>query len=443
MANSHQTWLENFRAFESSLNGQASHPIHGVRKQAIAHFEKLSLPTSADEAWKNINTSALTNTEFKLAPKLPEGAVTSETLAPYTLDETIQLVFINGYFSEELSNLADLPNGVQISSLSDALAQNPDLLTDQLNHLVGPEERAFSALNTAFLQDGAYIYVAKNTVCEKPIHLLFYTRAESDPQVAYARNVVSVEDNAQISLIETYAGSETGTYLTNTVTEFFAGNNANIDHYKLELETLEGIHVANQHATLGNAANVTSHAFSIGGAFVRNDVSAKLSGEGCEATINGLYLLEGNQLIDNYTLLEHAEPHCPSHELYKGILSDKSRAVFRGKILVHQKAQKTDAYQQNENILLSDDARVNTKPQLEIYADDVKCSHGATVGQLNEEALFYLRARGISKTQAQHILLKAFADDIVDRVKIASLQAHLNKIILHKFNRLYATKELA
>jgi len=443
MATDHKAWLEQFKTFEASLNGQSNQPIHQVRKNAISHFEETSLPTSADEAWKTINTSVMTQADFSLAKPYATGDISSETLAPYTLPNTIQLVFINGHWAKDLSQISKLPKGIRVESLSEALKNDPKGVSDQLSHMVGSEQRVFATLNTAFIQDGAYIHLAKNTVCEHPIHLIFFSQATQTPTVAHTRNLIVTEDNAQLQLIETYAGTGEQTYLTNSVTEFVAGNNTQIDHYKIEVETLQGIHIANQHATLGRSANVTSHAFSLGGAFVRNDVSAHLGGEGCEATVNGLYLLEGNQLVDNYTLLEHAEPHCPSHELYKGILGDTSRAIFRGKILVHQKAQKTDAYQQNENILMSDNARVNTKPQLEIYADDVKCSHGATIGQLNKDALFYLQARGISQTEAQNILLKAFADDIVDRVKIDTLRKHLDTIIQQKFERLYHAKEIA
>lgn len=443
MATDHTAWLDKFKTLEASLNGQADQPIHQVRKAAISHFEQTDLPTSADEAWKTINTSVLTQPDLALAKPYEEGSVSAQTLAPYTLSDTIQLVFVNGYFAKDLSNTSELPKGVRAESLAEALTQDPDLLSQQISHVVGSEQQTFTTLNTAFLQDGAYIHITKNTACEHPIHILFFSQSAKTPTVSHARNIVIVEDNAQLTLIETYTGQSEQTYVTNSVTEMIAGDNTHIDHYKLELETLQGIHIANQHAKLGRSTNVTSHAFSIGGAFVRNTVSAHLAGEGCEATINGLYLLEGSQLIDNYTLLEHAEPHCPSHELYKGILGDTSRAIFRGKIHVHQKAQKTDAFQQNENILLSDNARINTKPQLEIYADDVKCSHGATIGQLNEDALFYLQARGISKTEAKNMLLKAFADDIVDRVKITSLREHLNTFIEAKFDRLYHAKETA
>ena len=442
MASDHQAWVEKFKTFEASLNGQASQPIHQVRKAAISHFEQVSLPTSAYEAWKTVNTSLLTQPDFALPPTHNQGDVSIETLSPYVLSDTIQLVFINGHFAKDLSDIGDLPSGVRVESLALTLAQTPNAITDQLSHNVGSEPNPFTTLNTAFMHDGAFVHIANNTICDRPIHLLFFSQSET-PSASHPRNLIIAEDNTQLTLIETYAGTKEQTYLTNSVTEFIAGNNAQVDHYKLELETLQSFHIANQHAQLGRSTNVTSHAFSIGGAFVRNDVSAYLGGEGCEATVNGLYLLEGKQHIDNYTLLEHAEPHCPSHELYKGILGDTSRAIFRGKIHVHQKAQRTDAYQQNENILLSDDARVNTKPQLEIYADDVKCSHGAIVGQLNDDALFYLQARGISKTESRNMLLKAFADDIADRVKVDTLRQHIETIIQQKFDRLYHAKETA
>jgi Fe-S cluster assembly protein SufD len=435
-------WIEKFRTFEKSLNGQSGQPIHQVRKAAILHFEQIDLPTSSDEAWKSVNTSVLAQTDYSLSRAYVDGSLQPRVLASLTLPDTIRLVFVNGFFAKDRSVLSGLPSGVRAGSLSDALMCNPAAVAAQIDHVVGSEQQTYTALNTAFLQDGVYVHIDKNTVCERPIHAIFYSEAGDVPTVAHTRNLLVAEDNSQVTFIETYAGEEGLSYLTNSVTEFVAGDNAQVDHYKLELESLQAIHIANHHARLGRGANVSSHSFSLGGAFVRNDVSSLLAGEGCEATVNGLYLLEGNQHIDNYTLLEHAEPQCPSHELYKGILGDQARAIFRGKIHVHKKAQRTDAYQRNENILLSDDARINAKPQLEIYADDVKCSHGATIGQLNQEALFYLRARGISETDAKNMLLKAFAGDVVDRVKVDALRAQLEAFIDAKFDRLYHVGEM-
>lgn len=430
----HKIWIQKFNAFEAGLNGQATGPLRDLRRKAIAQFEQMGYPTSADEAWKTINPSPLTRPDFQPAPAYAPGSIERSRLAPFYLPGAFHLVFVNGHAAPDLSDIADMPKGVQVTTLSNALSADPGAV---LKHLAQhADDTAFAALNTAFIRDGAFVRIHKNAAIEKPIHLLFVSLAQGAPTVSHPRALIVAETGSQATLIETYAGLD-GAYLTNAVTEMIAGDNAVLDHYRLELEAQNGMHLSHTRTVQGRSANTTSHAFSLGGAFVRNDVSAHLQGEGGEATLNGLYVLENNQILDNYTLLEHAEPHCPSHELYKGILGGAARSIFRGKILVHQKAQKTDAYQQNQNILLSDDARVNTKPQLEIYADDVKCSHGATIGQLDATALFYLQARGIGKTEARHLLLKAFADDIVERVKPEALRSRINDLVNAKLDRLF------
>ncbi|MDP6037952.1 MAG: Fe-S cluster assembly protein SufD, partial [Candidatus Latescibacteria bacterium] len=365
----------------------------------------------------------------------PPANISKSDLAPFVYSslKSIRLTFINGHFSPDHSDLTNLPKGVSVKNLAEV--SNHEVVHNYLGKLAKPKTLAFTALNTAFIDDGAFIHIDRNTVLERPIHLLFYTTEANTPITSHPRSLIVAEKNSQVSLVETFAGS--GTYLTNAVTEIVAKDNANINHVRIELESDNGLHVANLQADLNRSSTFTSHVFSIGGAFVRNDISAHLRGEGSEATVNGFYMLEESQHIDNYTLLEHVAPHCPSHELYKGILSGSSRAVFRGKIHVHQEAQNTDAYQQNENILLSDNARINTKPQLEIYADEVKCSHGATVGQLDENALFYLQARGIPKPEARRILLRAFADDVVGRVKLEPVRTHLKNLIDAKLERIY------
>lgn len=431
MASNHTIWTQKFEAFEADLNGHTG-SLHELRKTAIADFEQLGYPTTADEAWKSVNLSALITPDFQYAAP---AIITESDLAPFVYSDHkfIRLTFINGHFSPDHSDLSDLPEGVSIKNLADA--SNHEIVQNHLGKLAATKDLAFTALNTAFIGDGAFIHVARNVVLDTPIHLLFLMTEADTPITSHPRSLIVVEESSQISLVETFAGS--GTYLTNTVTEIVAKDNANIDHVRIELESDNGIHVANLQAALGRSSTLTSHSFILGGAFVRNDISAHLQGEGSEATVNGFYLLEESQHVDNYTLLEHIAPHCPSHELYKGILGGSSRAVFRGKIHVHQEAQHTDAYQQNENILLSDNARINTKPQLEIYADEVKCSHGATVGQLDENALFYLQTRGIKKAEAKRILLRAFADEVIDRVKLKPVRAHLSDLIDTKLERIY------
>jgi Fe-S cluster assembly protein SufD len=319
---------------------------------------------------------------------------------------------------------------VIVASLAKALTAHRELVEPYLGHHARPENSAFTALNTAFLHDGAFVYVPQGKVVEQPIYLVFLTTPSSDPTMTHPRNLIVAGPTSQVTLVESYAGATDAVYLTNAVTEVIAGESAVIDHYKLQEESLESFHVSTLQLYQEQASNFSSHAVTFGGSLVRNDVNALLDAEGCECTLNGLYMGRDEQLIDNHTRIDHAKPHCASHELYKGILDKKAKGVFNGKIYVHQDAQKTDAKQTNQTLLLSDDATINTKPQLEIFADDVKCTHGATVGQLDAEAIYYLRTRGIGLREARRILTFAFANDIVGRIKIEALRERLERRLL-------------
>lgn len=412
------SWI---RKFETACNGQ---PFRDLRETARADFDRLGYPTTADEAWKSVNLSAITARDFQPGVPVP---LSDAELAPFLYADmpAIRIVFVNGHYAPGAAS--ELPEGVTIANLADA--DDHALVNVRLGTLAKSAALPFTALNTAFMRDGAFIHIARHVAVETPIHLLFLATAADAPALSHPRALIIAEENSQVSLVETHAGIDAGVYFANAVTEIAVRDNARVDHIRLGLQGEDALHVANYQAELGRSSRLTLHDFTLGGAFVRHDISAYLRGEGGEATVNGCYVLHGSQHVDNYTLLEHAEPHCPSHELYKGILAGSARAIFRGKIHVRQKAQHTDAYQQNENILLSDDARVNAKPQLEIYADEVKCSHGATIGQLDENALFYLQARGIPKAEARRILLRAFADEIVGRVALDPVRAHLRAVI--------------
>ena len=265
---------------------------------------------------------------------------------------------------------------------------------------------------------------------EQPIHLLFVASSHGEPTVSHPRNLIIVGDNSQVAIVESYVGLDGGVYFTNAVTEIVAGQNAVIDYYKLQQESAEAFHIATLAVHQDRSSNFTSHSISLGGALVRNDVKARLDAEGVECTLNGLYMASGHQLVDNHTSIDHAKPHCSSHELYKGVLDGKSKGVFSGKIIVRPDAQKTDAKQTNKNLLLSADSVIDTKPQLQIYADDVKCTHGATVGQLDKDAIFYLRSRGIGHEDARSLLTYAFANEIISRIKIPSVREQLNAAVL-------------
>jgi Fe-S cluster assembly protein SufD len=282
-----------------------------------------------------------------------------------------------------------------------------------------------SALNTALAFDGAYVYIPDGVVLDRPVQLLFVASVSGAAIMANVRVLVVAGDRTQSRIVETYVGSPNASYFTNAVTEIFAGEHAVVDHYKVQQESVQAFHIASMHVHAGRASNVSSHSFALGGRIARNDVTALLDGEGAECTLNGLYLADGERLVDNHTTIDHAKPHCPSHEIYKGILGGRARAVFNGKIVVRPDAQKTDAKQTNRALLLSDHASINTKPQLEIFADDVKCTHGAAIGQLDDDAIFYLRARGLTYFEARDMLIHAFAGDILNRVRIEPLRVAL------------------
>jgi Fe-S cluster assembly protein SufD len=399
--------------------------LQDLRDRGAARFAALGFPTVRDEEWRFTNISPIANTEFVAATE--SAAVTSHSLRGVVYSDACnRIVVVNGRFSAQLSGVHGLANGVRVGSLAAAVSEHADVVPRYLGQLADFGTKAFTALNTALAVDGVYVYIPDGVVLDQPIHLLFVTTSR-DPQpiMSNVRTLVVVGDRAQARIVETYVGPDGGGYFTNAVTELFAGEGAVVDHYKVQQESLDAFHVASMHVHAGRNANVSSHSFSLGGKIVRNDVAALLDGEGAECTLNGLYLADGERLVDNHTAIDHAKPHCPSHEIYKGILGGKARAVFNGKIVVRQDAQKTDAKQTNRALLLSDNASINTKPQLEIFADDVKCTHGAAIGQLDEDAIFYLRARGLTYFEARDMMIHAFAGEILDRVKLEPLRVAL------------------
>jgi Fe-S cluster assembly protein SufD len=392
-----------------------------ARRDAGARaFGALGFPTVRDEEWRFTSVSAIAGGDF---PPARPAALDAAQLAalPYT-DAAHRLVFVNGRFSPELSRTHLDAAGVRFGSLAGAW-QEPEVEA-ALGTLADADTRAFAALNTAFLGDGAWLFVPARQVVEAPLHLIFVASASS-PAMAVPRTLIVLGEASQAQVVETYVGAPGQVYFTNAVTEVVVGDNAVLDHYKVQQESTSAFHVASMHVRTGRSSTFSSHSFSLGGRLVRNDAIARLAGEGGECTLNGLYLADGERLVDNHTTIDHAMPHCPSHEIYKGILGGRARAVFNGKIMVRQDAQKTDAKQTNRALLLSDNATINTKPQLEIFADDVKCTHGAAIGQLDDDALFYLRARGLTYQEARDMLIHAFAGEILDRVKHAPLRTAL------------------
>jgi Fe-S cluster assembly protein SufD len=401
-------WVEQF-------TGQPASPFQSLRETAFKRFAELGFPTTHDEEWRFTNVAPIARGRFAAATPQAPGDI--DQLAPWTAGN--RLVFMNGQLTE---TVVDLPKGVQIGDF------NADAEPYLAKH-AGFEKNAFVALNTAFLNQGAFVRVARGMVVEQPIHIVYVTLGQGVQ--TQPRALIVVGPDAHCTIVETYVGA--GSYFTNAVTEVVASQGAVVDHYKVTVEAPSAYHVATLQATLGKSTNFSSHSISLGGALVRNDAGATLS-EGTEATLNGLYIVNGTQHIDNHTSIDHAKPHANSHELYKGILDGKASAVFNGRIIVRKDAQKTDSKQTNKNLVLSDEATIDTKPELQIWADDVKCTHGATIGQLDDEAMFYLRSRGIDKKNARSLLTYAFAQDIVDRVKVQALRDSLERVLFEKFN---------
>ena len=421
-------------AFERLIEPSAGkHPswVFPIRKAGIASFAELGFPTLRHEDWRFTNVGPLTKLPFKPIVEPDLRGVTTETLSKFTFARMpgSRLVFVDGHYSEALSTLRTLPDGVKAGSLATALANDSSLLEKNLAQHAQTGDNAFAALNTAFFHDGAFIYVPPGQALPEPVQLLFISTATEAGATTHPRNLIIADRGAQLTLIESYVSTANAPYLTNAVTEFVVGDSAIVEHLKFQDESLEAYHIATLHADLGRRCNFISHSFALGARLSRNNIRTRLIGEGLECILNGLYLTKGEQLADHHMIVEHVKPRCASHEYFNGILDDRSKGVFHGRILVRPEAQKTDAKQTNKNILLSDEATADTKPQLEIYADDVKCTHGATVGQLNPESIFYLRARGIGLDTARQMLIHAFAGEIIDRVKCEPAREEIDKLI--------------
>ncbi|MHC4607471.1 MAG: Fe-S cluster assembly protein SufD [Planctomycetota bacterium] len=382
--------------------------VRALRAAALAKFAELGFPRTKMEAWRNTDVSGIAATPFRLAPAAPAP---SASILPLN---GARLVFVNGLYCPDLSSPD--AKGVECGSIAALLKENPRILKQRLAQ---SDENAFAALNTAFLADGAFVRIAKGAQVERPIHVLFLAVPNGEPAAVHARVLVVAEEGSKATLLEEYAGS--GTYLTNAVTELVVGKNARLEHLRLQREDDTASHVATVASKQDRDSTLTAHSVALGAALSRSDVRAALEAPGAEATLNGLYVVDGARLVDHHTLIDHAAPHTNSHELYKGILSDRSRAVFHGSIVVRPDAQKIEAEQENRNLLLSEEALVNSNPQLEIFADDVRCRHGSTIGQIPEDALYYLRARGIPKEEARRMLIHAFADDMADRVSARTI----------------------
>lgn len=402
-----------------------------MREKSLSFLKENGFPTKKDEAWRFTPLASVLDKNYTLKPQ--PAKVSSEEIRPFFVQEdSHKIVFVNGFFSEELSNIS--AENFSFSLISQVLDKEGNgCFFDNYFDKETRKNDVFTALNTAFFSDGFSINVEKNKVVEKPIEVLYITSAENSTWVQ-PRNVLILNDNAQAKVIESHYSLSSEPNLTNAITEIFVAKDAVLDYYKIQNDRLESSLIDNTYISQEKGSNASVHTFSFGGNLTRNNLNFYHKGDHLESTLKGISILDGTQCVDNYTLVNHAEPNCESHQDYKAILSGNSAGVFNGKIMVEKIAQKTNAYQQNDTILLSDKATMNTKPQLEIFADDVKCSHGCTIGELNKEALFYLQTRGIPAKEGEALLTYAFANTVLESVKIPELETYISELIAKKLN---------
>lgn len=430
-----ENYIESFARFEKNAIGNDKPWLRKVRRDAIERFSDVGFPTIQDEDWRFTNVSPIIRTSFTLAPESPIK-ISSNEIKRFTVPGLSYslLVFVNGRYSPENSSLKSLPETVKIGSLTQALKSDGELLERHLAGYVDYQNDAFSALNTAFMEDGILLHIPKGTVLEEPIHVLNISTETETPIISHLHNLIVVDDDSQVYIIEDYVSLDgDSVYFSNVVTEVVAGENTVIGHYLIERESKKAFNISTLRIQQGRSSNFSSHSALLGGALVRNNVHPVMAGEGGDCLINGLFMAAGRQHIDNYMRVEHASPHCNSRQFYNGVLDGRSHGVFSGRIVVHKGAQKTDAKQTNRNLVLSERAQIDTKPQLEIYADDVKCTHGATIGQIDPESVFYLRSRGIDKESARTFLLVAFANESLDRMKVEPLRKYLQTTVAEWF----------
>jgi len=406
-----------------------------ARRNAIERFERLGFPTTRDEEWRFTSVAPIAEGRFQLSRDGEASVVpTLDQIATLEWDgaRSATLVFVDGRFAEASSTIGPLPADTRVGSLARALADAPRDLEPHLTRVADNPRHAFTALNTAFLADGALVSVPSDTIVSAPIHVLFLSTGAPQPTMAHPRVLVVMGANSEATVVESYAALTPNRYLTNAVTEIVAGENATLHHYKIQRESALGFHIGSMYIRAARDASVSGQSVSLGGALVRNEVNVVLDGEGSSCTLNGLYVSDAARFIDNHTTIDHARPHCASREVYKGILAGRARAVFNGKIIVRPDAQKTDAKQTNKALLLSEEAQINTKPELEIFANDVKCTHGAAVGQMDEEAIFYLRARGLGEGEARQLLVRAFAADVLNQMPLAPLRERIEDELIRQ-----------
>ncbi|MFL5612887.1 MAG: Fe-S cluster assembly protein SufD [Gemmatimonadaceae bacterium] len=429
---------ESFRAFEEGDGAQAPASVQALRGVAFDAFRKIGFPTTKNEDWHYTSVAPIVEHDY-LHITTSSGDVQRPALMPFLFgrSEWHTLVFVNGRYAPELSNAESLPAGVRLLDLRRAWQEAPELAS-QLGQITTYEDRAFTALNTAFMNDGAVVHIGHDVTVKTPIHLVFVTDAVAAKSMMHPRNLIVVDRNAKATVIESYVSLSDAVYFTNAVTEVVVSEGATLHHYKMQREGMRAFHVGTIETRQARDSHYVSFSFATGGSLSRTNIYTALNGEGCGATLNGLYMLDGEQHCDHQTLIMHAQPNCYSRELYKGVLDGQSHGVFNGKVYVDPIAQKTDGKQTNNTLLLSDKAQIDAKPQLEIFADDVKCTHGATVGRLDEQALFYMKSRGVSRDLARQLLTYAFAADVLETIEQDDVREELERMSLKRFTRVEA-----
>jgi Fe-S cluster assembly protein SufD len=437
VVNLQEKLVGEFALMEGTLNGQAKTPVHAIRQQAMKRFAELGFPTIRHEEWKYTNIMPVVKNDYALAPQ-SATTLTKADVEPFLMPDVTAnvLVFVNGAYAANLSTIISAKN-VEIMPLAEAFTKKTAVVEQHFAQVAAWQNDAMLALNTAFALNGAYIEIAKGAVVEEPFHLLFVNDSRTQSTFAPARNLIVVGANAEATIVESAHTLATGENVgfTNVVSEVVLADNARLHHYKIQNDVEQSYFIGALYAHQEATSVLNTVVITLSGGIVRNNLSAVLAGKGADTHFYGLYLVNGKTLVDNHTLADHAVAHCTSNELYKGIMDDRSTGVFNGKIMVRADAQKTLAYQSNRNILMSPNATINTKPQLEIFADDVKCSHGCTAGQLDDESVFYLRARGLDKEQAQALLLYAFAGEITEKIALEPLRERLETIIAERLHQ--------
>ncbi|MGH1385423.1 Fe-S cluster assembly protein SufD [Kordia sp.] len=423
--------LSSFMVFEDRVNHQSKN-INEIRNNAIKTFQQKGFPTKRDEDWKYTSLNALLKHDYTISPQ-KESAIEFKDVKKYFIHDidTYKIVFIDGKYSSFLSETTH--DGIDVCLMSSALNKPKyKIIIDSYYNQAAKADHSLTSLNTAFASEGAYIHIPRNKVVEKPIQIVHFSTGNEASVMLQPRNLIVVDENSHVQIIERHQSLTSNVVLTNSVTEIFANKRAIVDYYKIQNDNQEASLIDNTFISQKQSSNASVHTFSFGGKLIRNNLQFFQKGERIDSTMKGVTIIGDKQHVDHNTLVHHIEPNCESHQDYKGIFGDRSTGVFNGKVVVEKEAQKTNAFQANNNILIDDKATINTKPQLEIFADDVKCSHGCTIGQLDKDALFYMRSRGIPEKEAKALLMYAFANNVLESVKINAIKTRINKLIAQK-----------